>query len=379
MKNNSSKYLKYSALIFVISTLFLINPFFKDRYDEAERNVQAFKKFHKPEYDSLVRKYDILYELIVFMDDSAENVINQKIVLLNHSVKMKKLTSLITEDEYQRKVIEAWDLELTEHSTRQDSFVQRLIRLDYPEEKKLPQNLSKEVTLYQGIDGFIRLMKWVILVLSAIAFVIEYFKKKNLNENKIPTINKSEQLQVPTKRRLIYEGKTLQRIADGSADLLQDGEFLLDESGKAPEVPIEVIQVWEKETEKQLAANNQMEYRGMVYKRLEDDIWVDEEYNIVDLPQNVVQRWEKTYRYDIKEVTTKADQSYSEMSKYNVLEDEHGNKIITELTTIEQANALKAEVEKFMEGNATVLAKLIPREDKAIPQMYQLTIVFKDI
>lgn len=190
MKNKLSIYLTYSALIIVVATLFLINPFFGNKYDKAERSVQVFKKNHRPEYDSLVRMYDIQYELINFKHDSMENVINQKFVLLNHTIKMQKLTALISEAEYLRKYNEIWDLELSDHTAIRDSFVQRLMRLDSPKEMKVPRDLSKEVTLYHGIDGLIGFMKWLLLALLTFFFTIDYFKNKSIKDEKSQTIYK---------------------------------------------------------------------------------------------------------------------------------------------------------------------------------------------
>lgn len=183
MKNTTYKYLKYYVLILGVGALFLINPFFENKYFGAEKNVRDFKKLHKPEYDSLVKKYDIQSELIHFKNDSAENVINQEFLLLKHEIEMQKLTELISENEYERKFKDIVDLEFSEISTIGDSFVQKLIRLDYPEEMKVPRYLSKEVTLYQGIDGLIGIMKWLILVFSIVVIIIEYFKNGKSENN----------------------------------------------------------------------------------------------------------------------------------------------------------------------------------------------------
>ena len=176
MKNNLSKYLSCSALIVIITALFLINPFFENKYLNAERNVQIFKKDHRPEYDSLERMYDIQSELMYYKNDSAKNVINQVFLLRNHKMEMQKLTGSISNLEYERLFNENYDLEVTEQSIVRDSFVKRLIRLHHPKEMKVPRDLSKEVTLYHGIDGFIGLFKWLLLVFAIIIFIIECLK-----------------------------------------------------------------------------------------------------------------------------------------------------------------------------------------------------------
>jgi len=174
MKDNLSKYLSCIALIVVITALFLINPFFENKYLDAERNVQIFKKDHRPEDDSLKRMYDIQFELIEFKNDSAKNVINQVFLLRNHKMEMQKLTGSISNLEYERLFNENYDLKVTEQSIVNDSFGQRLIRLHHPKEMKVPRDLSKEVTLYRGIYGFIGLMKWLILVFAIFIFIVEY-------------------------------------------------------------------------------------------------------------------------------------------------------------------------------------------------------------
>jgi len=277
--------------------------------------------------------YDIQYELMNFKNDSAENMINQKFVLLNHTIKMQELAALISEDEYLRKFNEIWDLELSEHTAIRDSFAQRLIRLDYPEEMKIPRDLSKEVTLYKGIDGSIGFVKWLILVFSIVVIIIEYFKnsksENNIERSPVKGIQPKASLQP---QMIDGQGRTLKRSTN-HADVLEDGEFWFN---------------------------------------VKDDAGIF-------LSSEDIATWEQNNQTKPVVTPNKVGQSYSEMSKYNVVKDELGNSIITELTTIEQAIALKEDVEKYMEGNATVHTKLIPNEDKTAAQMYQLTIVFKDL
>ena len=210
-----------SVLIFVIITLFLINPIFKQKYLDAEKNVLIFKQEHKPEFDSLVRKHEINSELIHFKNDSAENVLNQKYTLLKHEIEMQKLTELISEDEYERKYREITEKEISEISNVNDSFIQRIISLDYPTEMKVPPYLSKRVTFFNGINGIFGVMKWFILVISIVIFFEDYFNLKNsrkatiIANNKTPVIvNVKEQLAQPNK--LVRNGRILVRMPEGS-------------------------------------------------------------------------------------------------------------------------------------------------------------------
>lgn len=467
MKDNLSKYLSCIALIVVITALFLINPFFENKYLDAERNVQIFKKDHRPEYDSLKRMYDIQFELIKFKNDSAKNVINQVFLLRNHKMEMQKLTGSISNLEYERLFNENYYLKVTEQSIVNDSFGQRLIRLHHPNEMKVPRDLSKEVTLYHGIYGFIGLMKWLILVFAVFIFIIEILKndRKNPSNTVSPTNPKvtgakftNDPRRQTKEAELIQQAEDFKHIKTGNVTVAElttpssednvqvyvvsdfteadkettlvrriDGEpfengeltkgFPSEWVNKRIEIPrVDFIQAGladfdQMEMQRDLLNKNQIQIDGIPYILTGDQ--TNEGYVAVNpedgsdivIPASTVDNirnsgqlqpiiipkvnepinnesvteWEKSQKAKPKVPTRKVKKGFKEMSKYNVVEDGQGNKIISELTTLEQANALKDEVERFMKGDATILAKLIPNEDKTAPQMYQLTIVFKDI
>lgn len=57
------------------------------------------------------------------------------------------------------------------------------------------------------------------------------------------------------------------------------------------------------------------------------------------------------------------------------IKNEDGSLSLSEPVSIDQANALKEQVEKSTGGNATVQTELIPNEDATAPQSFQLTII----
>lgn len=259
------KFLKYCVLIFVIITLFLIHPKFKQKYLEAEKNVLIFNQEHRADFDSLVREYEINSELVYFKNDSAENVLNQKYTILKHEAKMQKLTEVISEDEYQRKYREIAELEIYEKSTVSDSFIQRIIRLDYPTETKVPPYLSKKVTTYNGINGIIGVIKWVILVISILIFFEDYFKLKKSRKATIITHKQSpgianDKVQLAQQDKMVRNGRTLVRMpeegriiekgfeTENGFDAEKGFETWIDEDlGQGVEVPLEEVQAWEQE------------------------------------------------------------------------------------------------------------------------------------
>jgi hypothetical protein len=197
--------------------LFLTNPFFENKYRDAEKNVQIFKQEHYSEYDSLLRDYDIQFEIIQFRKDSIENVIEQKYTILRHELEMQKLKEIISKDAYNEKYDETFELEVAEISMVKDTFYESLTRLDRPEEIKVPRYLSKKVILFRNVDGLIGFMKWLLLVYVIIIIGIVYFDKKKLDDrniipsrdpDKIAESNKKEATSIEQQNSLIeIEGR----------------------------------------------------------------------------------------------------------------------------------------------------------------------------
>jgi hypothetical protein len=205
MKYKYKQLLKDGLLVLFIIILFVTNPFFENKYRDAEKDVQIFKKEHSSEYDSLLREYDIQFEIIQFRIDSSENVIEQKYTILRHELKMKKLKEIISKDDFHEQYDETLDLEVTEIAMVKDSLYESLTRLDYPEEIKVPRYLSKEVILFRNVDGLIGFIKWLLLVYFIIILGIEYFVKKNLDDRKFIPSTVLEKNTEPVQKQAISE------------------------------------------------------------------------------------------------------------------------------------------------------------------------------
>ncbi len=195
MKHKYSQVQKYGLLFLFIIILFVINPFFENKYRDAEKNVQIFKKEHSEEYDSIRREYDTQFELIMFRNDSSKNVIKQKYTILRHELKMQKLKKNISDDDFNDQYHGILKLEIAEISMVKDTFYESFTRLDRPEEIKVPHYLLNNEKLFGGLDALIRFVKWILLVVAVIFICLEYFDNKKIEDKEVIPSNITKQTQ----------------------------------------------------------------------------------------------------------------------------------------------------------------------------------------
>jgi len=240
MKYKYKSLLNNGLLVLLIIMLFLTNPFFENKYRDAEKNVQIFKQEHYSKYDSLLREYDIQFEIIQFRKDSSENVIEQKYTIFRHELEMQKLKEIISKNDYDEQYDETFELEVAEILIVKDTFYESLTRLDRPEEIKVPRYLSKKVILFRNVDGLIGFIKWLLLVYVIIIISIKSFDKKNLNDRKIIPSSNRYKLAEPNRKnaintdqekRNLFEQKhreTLQSYANDNGNIVT----VIDKDGK---------------------------------------------------------------------------------------------------------------------------------------------------
>lgn len=123
-----------------------------------------------------------------------------------------------------------------------------------------------------------------------------------------------------------------------------------------------------------LAQQNQMMYQGQLIERIGENIWQDENYNRIQLPEEEYQAWVQAKEVDPNSNPDIVTQQYGK-TKVTGTKNEDGSILISQPATAQQAEALKAEVEESTGGNATVQAQLVDSQDTTAPQQFQLSIV----
>ena len=137
------------------------------------------------------------------------------------------------------------------------------------------------------------------------------------------------------------------------------------------------------EQKKQLAANNQMiDAQGRLLTRTNDpnsitddgEFWLDENEQGIEVPNEEIAAWEQAKQSKPESEANIISERYGNTTITGT-KDEAGNILVSEPASIDQANALKEQVEKSTGGNATVQAELIPNEDATAPQQFKLSVI----
>ncbi len=184
------------------------------------------------------------------------------------------------------------------------------------------------------------------------------------------------------------DGKTIYRVKDknkpnifynvSELEVTQPKEISVDEF-----VNNQLGVYDQTEQKKQRAANNQMiDSQGRLLTRTNDpnsitddgEFWLDENEQGIEVPNEDIAAWEQAKQSNPEPEANVISERYGNATITGI-KDETGNILVSEPANIDQANALKEQVEQSTGGNATVQADLIPNEDATAPQQFKLSVI----